>query len=81
LEGPVRVKAPTTLTVLYIGHILTRFQTFHPKVGIELVLTDRVVNPSDERFDLAIAAFNATFSNVVDGPLCPLRRQLCAAPE
>ena len=81
LEGPVRVKAPTTLTALYIGSILTRFQTLHPKVDIELVLTDRVVNPSDERFDLAIAAFNATFSNVVDVPLCPLRRQLCAAPE
>jgi len=81
LEGPVRVKAPTTLTALYLGRTLTRFQTLHPKVFIELVLTDRVVNPSDERFDIAIAAFNATFNNVVDVRLCPLRRQLCAAPE
>ena len=81
LEGPVRVKAPTTLTALYIGGMLTRFQTLHPKVAIDLVLTDRVVNPLDERFDLAIAAFNATFSGVVDVPLCPLRRQLCATPE
>jgi DNA-binding transcriptional LysR family regulator len=81
LEGPVRIKAPTTLTALYIGDVLTRFQSINPKVSIELVLTDRVVNPADEGFDLAIAAFNATFSGVVDVPLCPLRRQLCAAPE
>ena len=81
LEGPVRVKAPTTLTALYIGEILTRFQTSHQKLSIELMLTDRVVNPSDEGFDLAIAAFNATFSGVVDVSLCPLHRQLCATPE
>lgn len=81
LEGPVRVKAPTTLTALHLGEVLTRFQTLHPKVGMELVLADRVVNPQDERFDLAIAAFDATFGGVVDMPLCPLRRQLCAAPD
>ena len=81
LEGPVRIKAPTTLTVLYIADVLARFQSLYPKVSLELVLTDRVVNPADEGFDLVIAAFDATFSGVVDVPLCPLRPQLCAAPD
>jgi DNA-binding transcriptional LysR family regulator len=67
--------------VLYIGDILTRFQTLNPKVSMELVLTDRVVNPMDEGFDLALAAFDTTFSGVVDIQLCPLRRYLCAAPQ
>lgn len=43
---------------------------------MQVVLTDRVVNPVDEGFDLAIAAFDTTFGGVVDIPLCPLRRQL-----
>jgi DNA-binding transcriptional LysR family regulator len=81
LEGPIRVKAPTTLTVLYMADILTRFQTLNTKVSMELVLTDRALNPADEGFDVAIAAFGATFSDVVDVPLCPLRRMLCAAPD
>jgi DNA-binding transcriptional LysR family regulator len=81
LEGPIRIKAPTTLTATHIGGMLTQFQTRHPKVSLDLVLTDRVVNPLDERFDLVIAAFNATFSDVVDIPLCPLNRRLCASPD
>ena len=81
LEGPVRIKAPTTLTVLYIADMLVRFQNLYPKVSMEVVLTDRVLNPLDEGFDLVIAAFDATFSGVLDVPLCPLRRQLCAAPD
>jgi DNA-binding transcriptional LysR family regulator len=81
LEGPIRVKAPTTLTVLYIADILTRFQTLNPKLSMEIVLADRAVNPVDEGFDVAIAAFDATFSDVVDIPLCPLRPMLCASPD
>lgn len=81
LAGPLRIKAPTTLTVLYLADILTRFQTLNPKVGMEIVLADRAVNPIDEGFDVAINAFDATFSHVVDIPLCPLRRMLCAAPD
>jgi DNA-binding transcriptional LysR family regulator len=67
--------------VLYMADILTRFQTLNTKVSMELVLTDRALNPADEGFDVAIAAFGATFSDVVDVPLCPLRRMLCAAPD
>jgi DNA-binding transcriptional LysR family regulator len=81
LEGPLRIKAPTTLTVLYVADILARFQALYPKLSMEVVLADRALNPADEGFDVAIAAFDTTFSQVVDIPLCPLRRMLCAAPD
>jgi DNA-binding transcriptional LysR family regulator len=81
LEGPIRVKAPTTLTVLYLADILARFQALNPKLSMDIVLADRAVNPADEGFDLAIAAFDAAFSDVVDIPLCPLRPMLCASPD
>jgi len=81
LEGPIRVKAPTTLTVLYLADILTRFQAQNPKLSMEIVLADRVVNPADEGFDVAIAAFEAAFNDVIDIPLCPLRPRLCASPD
>jgi DNA-binding transcriptional LysR family regulator len=79
LEGHLRVKIPTTLGVLYIGAILGRFQAEHPRVSLDVVLTDRALNPIDEGFDLAMGAFPASFSGVVDEPLCPLRRVVCAS--
>ena len=80
LEGPVRVKVPTTLTVLYLADALARFQQQHPRVVLDVVLTDRPVNPADEGFDIAVAVFGATFGGVVDLPLCAVRRVLCASP-
>lgn len=81
LEGPLRVKAPTTMTILHLAGIFARFQRCHPKIVLEVVLTDRPVNPADEGFDVAIAAFGTTFNRVADHPLCPLRRVLCASPD
>jgi len=80
LEGPLRVKAPTTLAVLYVGDMLATFQRRHPKVALEIVLTDRPLNPAEEGFDLALSVFGNTYGGVVDVPLCPMQRTLCAAP-
>lgn len=81
LGGPLRLKLPTALTNIYIGDMLAEFQALHPKIVLEIVLTDRPLNPADEGFDLAVAAFGTSFSGVVDVPLCPLRRFLCASPS
>jgi len=80
LEGLLRVKAPTSLAILYVADMLARFQSCYPKIALDLVLTDRALNPAHEGFDLAISVFGATFSGVVDVPLCPLQRTLCASP-
>lgn len=80
LAGHLRIKAPTTLGELYIGPILAAFQNRHPAVSLEIVLIDGPVNPVESGFDMAIGAFTPTFGGVVDFPLRPLRRMLCAAP-
>ena len=80
IEGHLRVKLPTTLAVLYLGAIVSRFQAQHPRVSLDVVLADRALNPIEEGFDLAVSVFPAAFPGVVDEPLCPLRRLVCAAP-
>jgi DNA-binding transcriptional LysR family regulator len=80
LEGAVRIKAPTSLAVLYIGEILGQFQNRHRKISMDVVLTDRALNPAHEGFDIAISVFSAAYSGVVDVPVCPVQRTLCAAP-
>ena len=80
IEGHVRVKAPTTITSLYLGGLLSEFQVDNPRVTLEIVLMDRSVNPLEEGFDLVVGARAASYPNVVDVPLCKYPQALCCAP-
>lgn len=80
LEGHIRIKIPTTLGVLNLSDLLSRFLAEQPLISMEIVLADRSVNPLEEGFDIAIGARPESYGQVKDHPLCPIRRQLCAAP-
>lgn len=80
LEERLRIKCPTTLTIIHFGDLLTRFQAAHPGIKLELVLLDRSVNPLEEAFDVAIGALPTSYANVADIPLCPMPRTVIAAP-
>jgi len=81
IEGHLRIKCPTTLTILNFGEIINDFQAAHPGISVEIVLIDRSVNPVEEDFDIAIGAMPASYANVIDEPLSPYPRVLCAAPS
>jgi len=75
-----RVEGHLTLTILNFGAILNAYQIANPGVSIEIALIDRSVNPIEEGFDIAIGAMPASYPNVVDEPLSPYPRVLCASP-
>ena len=81
VEGHLRIKAPTTVTINYLGAILSDFQVAHPGVSLDVILVDRSVNPVEEGYDVAIGALPVSYANVIDEPLCPYPRVLCAAPD
>jgi DNA-binding transcriptional LysR family regulator len=80
MEGHLRIKSPTTIAIVSLGEMLTRFQIAHPKISIELVMLDRSVNPIEEGFDIAIGALPTSYPGVIDEPLCPYPRVICASP-
>jgi DNA-binding transcriptional LysR family regulator len=80
MEGHLRIKSPTTIAILSLGEMLTRFQAAHPRISVELAMLDRSVNPIEEGFDLAIGALPTSYPGVIDEPLCPYPRVVCAAP-
>ena len=80
VEGHVRLKAPTSLTVLYLADILARFKRVYPAITLDVMLVDRSVNPIEEGYDIAIGGRAAAYEGVIDEPLCPLRQLLCASP-
>jgi DNA-binding transcriptional LysR family regulator len=80
LVDHLRIKAPTSLTIARLADVFSTFQTQNPRLKLEIVLIDRPVDPVTEGFDIAIGAFPHSFGGVVDEPLYPLKRLLCASP-
>lgn len=77
----LRVMAPTTLTTLHLGALFARFLQSHPRLTMEVALGDRSVNPVEESFDLVISGRLASYEDVLQYPLAPIRYVLCAAPS
>lgn len=80
LQGTIRIKSPGTLAVQLLGPILERFQQRYPLVNLELLTLDRSVNPVDEGFDVALTLMPDTYAGVIEVPLSPMPRVLCASP-
>lgn len=80
LQGTIRIKSPGTLAVQLLGPILERFQQRYPLVNLELLTLDRAVNPVDEGFDVALTLMPDTYAGVIEVPLSPMPRVLCASP-
>lgn len=81
LQGNIRIKSPGTLAVQLLGPMLERFQQRYPLVTLELLTLDRSVNPVDEGFDVALTLMPDTYAGVIEVPLIPMPRVLCASPS
>lgn len=79
LQGNIRIKSPGTLAVQLLAPLLERFQQHYPLVNLELLTLDRSVNPVDEGFDVALTLMPDTYAGVVEFPLRPMPRILCAS--
>jgi len=78
----LRVKAPTSLTLFQLRKVFDAYQAEFRKVRLEIVLIDRAVDPVLEGFDVSIGAqWSRSFAGVLEKPLCPLRRIVCASPD
>jgi len=70
IEGFVRVQSPPSVTSSFLGPLFIDFQLRHPRVDIEVIVTERAVNPLEEGFDIALGAWPVSYPNVIDVPLC-----------
>ena len=81
VEGHIRIRVPTPMAIGFMAQALAKFQRQHPRVSLDVVLLERPgeVNPSEEGFDISIGSAKS-FPGVVDEPICPLHKWVCAAP-
>lgn len=80
LAGRLRITASATFATLYLGPALDSFMRRHPRLVIDLDLTDRVVDLVAEGVDVAVRYGNLQDSRLVARRLLGGRQILCAAP-
>lgn len=80
-RGWIRVNAPVSFGLVHLGALVARFHDRHPRVRIELAVTDQHINPTAEGVDVVIRITRVLGdSALVARRLGTMHRVLCAAP-
>ena len=78
--GLLRIGAPISFGVARLAPALSAFLAAHPKVEVELSLSDARTDAIGEGFDAAFRVGPLPDSNLIARPLAPYRMIVCAAP-
>jgi DNA-binding transcriptional LysR family regulator len=79
--GQLKVNVPMSFGLLHLAPLWAAFMTLHPKVTLDVTLSDRVVDLVDEGYDLAIRIGRLSSSSLVSRRLSTTRLILCASPS
>ncbi|MBM2882895.1 LysR family transcriptional regulator [Chromobacterium phragmitis] len=79
--GRLRLSAPVSFGMRYLGAIIGGFHKRHPRIEVELNLNDRRVDLVEEGFDLALRVSNLTDSTLVARRLARIRDLVAASPD
>jgi DNA-binding transcriptional LysR family regulator len=81
LQGRLRVSAPSGLGMTHLVPALPEFLARHPKLTVDLDLSNRFVDLVEERYDLAIRTGTLRDSRLVARRLGSNRRRLAASRD
>ena len=79
-QGLLKITAPSDFGNHFLGEIISGFLKANPKIEIDVVLTERVVDLVEEGFDLAIRIGELGDSTLVARKLGTIDSQLYASP-
>jgi DNA-binding transcriptional LysR family regulator len=79
--GLLRVSAPVTFGILHLASLWGEFSAKHPKVSLDITLSDRVVDIIEDGFDIAIRIAKLPNSTLISKKLASTKMVLCASPQ
>ena len=80
ITGTIRFTAPSTFAQRYVAPLLPEFTDLHPRIRLDLRLSDARYDLIDGSFDLAIRNFAMEDTSLKGRKLAPDMRILCASP-
>ena len=79
-SGHLRISAPVTFGISHLAPLWGRFLQQHPKVSMEVSLSDRTVDLVEDGFDLAVRISRAPHPTFIARKLTTTTMVLCASP-
>jgi DNA-binding transcriptional LysR family regulator len=80
-QGTLRVWAPPSFGTFHLTPAVAAYMDAHPRVVVELILSDRRVDLIEEGLDLAVAVGRLDDSSLVARPLTSVQLATCASPS
>ena len=80
-RGMLKITAPQSLGELELMELVSAFRAKFPEIGVDIFLSDRIVDLVGEGFDIALRISEAADSALIARKLCDMRVLVCAAPD
>lgn len=79
-RGVLKINAPMSFGMLYLGDAIAAFMRDYPDLKVEMMLTDRFIDPLEEGVDVTIRIAELADSSLIARKLAPTRRVVVASP-
>jgi DNA-binding transcriptional LysR family regulator len=80
VQGVLRVTVPASFGRKHISPIVAQFIKRYPKIKLQLMMTDQLIDIIENRIDIAVRVGPLTDSSLIAVLLANNRRVLCASP-
>jgi DNA-binding transcriptional LysR family regulator len=79
-RGLLRVNSPMSFGTMHLGSALAGFMEKYPEVRFQVVLSDALLDPVEEGFDVTLRIADLPSSSLIARKIAPAHRVICAAP-
>jgi DNA-binding transcriptional LysR family regulator len=79
-RGVLRINAPMSFGTLHLSRSLGDFMERYPEIRLELILSDQLIDPVAEGFDVTLRIGDMAPSSLISRKIGPAKRVVCAAP-
>lgn len=80
-RGLLRINAPMSFGTMRLGPALADFMTKYPDIQIQLVLSDDLIDPVQDGFDVTLRIAELESSSLIARKIVPVARVVCASPD
>ncbi|RZN16447.1 LysR family transcriptional regulator [Bradyrhizobium sp. Leo121] len=80
-HGLLRVNAPMSFGTLRLGPAVADFMGKYPKIQLQLVLSDDLLDPVQDGFDVTLRIAELESSSLIARRIVPIDRIVCASPD